>query len=230
MQSSGDWRFPELPLQLIGLVAAALCLLSLPLDLIALRLMSKWVPAAVLAVWVWRAGSGRSRFFAVAGLLLCALGDISLEGNYIAADSELPWFLVGLGFFLLAHLCYVPLFLSLPHRLQWRRFVPVAIYIAIFMALLWGALGPMRVPVVVYMLVISVMVGTALCVRPCSAGAAIWRWCAAWAAVLFAFSDSLIAINKFIAPFAGARELILISYWLAQFGIASAAVNFARRS
>ena len=223
------WRYPgALATLAIGL-SAVLCLISLQLDLVPLRLLTKWVPAVVLAIWVWRFAEGKPRLFATAGLMLSALGDVTLEGNYVAAESGIPWFAVGLGFFLLAHLCYVPLFLSLTNDIRWRRMLPVAAYIGGFMVLLWGNLGPMRVPVVLYMTVISFMVWTALCVRPPADRSVFWRWCAAWGAVIFAASDSMIAINKFVAPFSGAREIILLTYWLAQFGIASAAVNFPRR-
>ncbi|MGJ8670121.1 MAG: lysoplasmalogenase [Oceanococcus sp.] len=224
------WRYPGSLALLIFGSSGLLCLISLQLDLVSLRLLTKWVPAVVLAVWVWQSTQGKPRLFATAGLLLSALGDVSLEGNYVAAESGIPWFAVGLGFFLLAHLCYVPLFLSLAHHLRWQRMLPVAAYIGGFMLLLCDTLGVLRVPVIVYMTVISFMVWTALCVRPASGHAGLWRWCAAWGAVCFAASDSMIAINKFLTPFDGARELILLSYWLAQFGIASAAVNFPRRS
>lgn len=224
------WQFPPAWIAGVAAVTALLCLAGLWLDLTILRLFTKWVPAVMLAVWVWQAARGNTRNLACAGLLLSALGDLTLEGNYIASGSGIPWFAVGLGFFLLAHCCYIPLFLSLEHDKGWQRAVPVAAYVAIFMIVIWNHLGPMRLPVVAYMLVISGMLWAALCVRP-PPNLPVWqRHCAAWGAVVFAASDSMIAINKFLAPFTGAREAILLTYWVAQFAIASAAVNFPRRA
>ncbi len=222
------WEFPDRPLLAGFLVTALLCLVSLWTDLVALRLVTKWVPAVLLGIWVWRRAAGRPRLFATAGLLLSAIGDFTLEGNYVAADSGIPWFAVGLGFFLLAHCAYIPMFLSLEHASTWKPYLPIALYVGVFMALLWDSLGPMRIPVVVYMLVISLMMWSALCVRPPAAFPPWQRYCAAWGAIVFAASDSMIAVNKFLAPFAGAREAILLTYWVAQFAIASAAVNFPR--
>ncbi len=222
------WVYPN---RLIagGICAAALlCLTSLWVDWVALRLLTKWVPAALLALWVVRAATGRPRLLAATGLLFSAVGDLTLEGNYITAGSGVPWFAVGLGFFLLAHLAYIPMFLSLQHVRTWKPYLPIALYVGVFLAVLWPNLGAMRIPVFFYVLVISLMIWSGFCVRP-PAGVPAWqRHCAAWGAVVFAASDSMIAINKFLTPFAGAREAILLTYWLAQFGIASAAVNFPR--
>ena len=52
-------------------------------------------------------------------------------------------------------------------------------------------------------------------------------WLAAGGAALFVLSDSLIGINRFVAPFEGARHAIILSYWLGQFGIAASAVALA---
>ncbi len=223
------WQYPPGTLLGAGIASALLCLLSLWLDLVALRLLTKWVPAVLLAIWVWQAADGAPRRYACCGLVLSAIGDITLEGNYIAAGSGIPWFAVGLGFFLLAHLFYIPTFLSLQHARNWKPYLPIALYVGIFLVIVWPHLGALRIPVVVYMVVISLMLWSALCVRPPAHFPPWQRTCAAWGAIIFAASDSMIAINKFLAPFTGAREAILLTYWIAQFAIASAAVNFPRQ-
>jgi alkenylglycerophosphocholine/alkenylglycerophosphoethanolamine hydrolase len=42
-------------------------------------------------------------------------------------------------------------------------------------------------------------------------------------AVLFGLSDTLIAIDRFHAPFPGARYAIILLYWAGQAGIAASA-------
>ena len=61
------------------------------------------------------------------------------------------------------------------------------------------------------MLVIGVMVWREACVLLPNGPA----WAVIAGALLFAGSDSLIAINRFLAPFDAARMLILLSYWAA---------------
>ena len=42
-------------------------------------------------------------------------------------------------------------------------------------------------------------------------------------ALLFVLSDSLIGVNRFVSPFAGANIAIMLTYWLGQLGIAASA-------
>jgi len=37
--------------------------------------------------------------------------------------------------------------------------------------------------------------------------------------VAFVFSDSVIGINRFVSPFNAAPYIIILSYWLGQWGI-----------
>ena len=46
---------------------------------------------------------------------------------------------------------------------------------------------------------------------------------AAAGAVAFVFSDSVIGINRFVAPFNAAPYVIILSYWLGQWGITASA-------
>jgi len=62
-------------------------------------------------------------------------------------------------------------------------------------------------PVVLYMLVISAMAATALATGNVLAGVG---------AVLFVSSDTMIAWNRFVRPFAGADVGIMVTYHLGQ--------------
>jgi alkenylglycerophosphocholine/alkenylglycerophosphoethanolamine hydrolase len=92
-----------------------------------------------------------------------------------------------------------------------------------------GAAG-MAIPVAVYILAISGMMwrAAALVGAP-RLPPAVGRLATA-GAILFAASDSLIAIHRFVAPQPWADPPIMILYWLGQAGIAAAAIVAGRAS
>ncbi len=138
------------------------------------------------------------------------LGDIFLLGEGQA------YFISGLGAFLLAHLCYIFYFL-LRRRQQaprpaWNPYViiGVSLYAGLFYFLLAPHLETaLKAPVFVYTWVIAAMFCTSFFVN---------GWCVAGAA-LFLASDSLLAVNSFVQPFAGASLLVMLTYAAAQLGI-----------
>lgn len=74
----------------------------------------------------------------------------------------------------------------------------VAIYSALIMGMCWRAITRLQVD-------------------------ELWKWnnmCACGGAVLFAISDTLIAVDKFYTPIIYRRALIMSTYYLAQLGIA----------
>jgi uncharacterized membrane protein YhhN len=148
------------------------------------------------------------------GILLSWAGDVT-----VASPGDLG-FLVGLGFFLLAHVAYIFLFLR---RLRMRRLRPVALlYLAWWAALvvvLAPHLGPLLVPVAVYGLVLGTM-------------AAIGLSCNRWIAIggaLFVVSDSLLGLDRFLPgfDFAQLSTVIMLSYLAAQAFIVAGAVRTA---
>ncbi|NNF10323.1 MAG: lysoplasmalogenase, partial [Acidimicrobiia bacterium] len=125
----------------------------------------------------------------LAALVLSAVGDVALLGSSEGA------FLSGLGAFLAAHIAYAVAFLR--PGLHTGRLV-AAIPLAVFAAVVWRWLRPhlprrMRVPVVVYVLAISLMGLLAFATRAgdlrIPAGAS-----------LFIASDIAVARNTFVAP------------------------------
>ena len=83
---------------------------------------------------------------------------------------------------------------------------------------LWPSLGPMRVPVACYVATISVMSWQAIArwwIRR-TPGAAI----AAVGSLFFMASDSSLAVNRFVAPYAGAAVVVMATYYAAQFALA----------
>lgn len=137
------------------------------------------------------------------GILLSWAGDVTL-----ASPDDLG-FIVGLGFFLLAHVAYVILFL---HRLRVRRLQPLAlVYLAWWVGLvvvLAPHLGSLLIPVAVYGLVLGAMGAVAL---SCN------RWIAIGGA-LFVVSDTLLGLDRFLPGFEFGQidTAIMLTYLAAQ--------------
>lgn len=146
----------------------------------------------------------RERRWLVPALLFSAVGDWLLA---------IPWwtmsFVLGLGSFLLAHICFLAALL--PHAAVSRtRAGAAAVMVAASVSMLvwfWPHLDSgtenLTIPVTVYITVLSAMVCTALLARLPT----IWT---AVGAVCFAVSDSMIAIGRFIL---GSEALAVPVWW-----------------
>jgi uncharacterized membrane protein YhhN len=173
-------------------------------------------PLATLALVVLvlqGAPASRYRAWIAAGLIASLAGDILLM-------LPMNLFLPGLIAFLVAHVCYIRAFVGDGGgwRAPWLPAVPVYGAAAMVLAFLWPSLGVMRAPVTGYVLVIATM-----------AWQAIARWqgrrstataLAAAGSVFFLISDSALAVNRFVEPFAAATLVIMSTYYAAQWGIA----------
>lgn len=155
----------------------------------------------------------RYQLWVAVGLLLCLAGDVLLLP---------PWdyFVAGLACFLLAHLMFFAAFGEGVRRPAWLPAMGVCFAIgAGFMTWLWGDLPTaLRIPVVLYTAVISLMVGQAI-------GRA-WRLrgqgersrtagYAAFGAMVFVISDMLLAYDRFHAHLPLAALWILGNYYIA---------------
>ena len=144
------------------------------------------------------------------------LGDILLL--FVFKDSL--FFILGLVAFLIAHIFYVILFLKELKKSNGKFHVKqpgltiIALYIIAFYAFLGPGLGDMKIPVIVYAFVIGFMLYVAYILFP--------NWTKPSAlflltgALSFVISDSLLAVNKFYAPFPNAGFFIMITYLYAQ--------------
>ena len=202
---------------IFALCSALLFIYGLAIDSTELRLLTKGLPVLALIFWLRSAPEGPYRRWISLGLLFSLAGDIIL-------DWPADLFVFGLGAFLIGHLCYLVAYLS-----DSRRFAPLALLLALtagggmFAVLASRPLGPLLIPVAFYALTISAMLWRALARVGEPNVARASAWLAAVGAVLFVISDSLIGINRFVAPFDAARYAIIVTYWLGQFGIAASA-------
>ena len=123
-------------------------------------------------------------------------------------------FIPQMAFFALAHVAYVCWFL--PRARRRLRAVSLAVTVPL-LVFLFAAIVPEapfpaeRIGVAVYGLVIAAMLYSALQYDwACAAG---FRC----AALLFVFSDAVIAWNRFIGPVPARTWIVMITYYLAQY-------------
>jgi uncharacterized membrane protein YhhN len=157
-------------------------------------------------------------FYSVAillGLLLSLGGDLSLM---FKSDRA---FLLGLVLFLLAHIVYSIAF-TVPNGFHPQDLLTGAallvLGVVVFLYLRPG-LGPMQLPVLLYILVIFFMVNRATSTSFGRAFSTTQAWLMTMGAALFALSDLMLAINRFRHPFR-LHRLSLIPYYGGQLLIA----------
>lgn len=156
------------------------------------------------------------------GLALSFGGDIALM-----FQTNRKAFMTGLVLFLLAHVAYAITFTVLDrlHTTDWLTALVLLLIGAAFFFLIRGGLGKMKIPVIVYLVVISVMVNQALSAFTGSAFNLRQAWMIAIGAVLFYISDVILAANRFWKPFQYNR-ISLAFYYAGQYLIALAASYF----
>nr|WP_232253719.1 lysoplasmalogenase [Pseudomonas glycinae] len=200
-------------------MGAVTFLYGLSTHAVLLCLLVKPLPVLALLGWLHDAPPSDYRRWISLGLIFSLVGDVLL-----AWPGDL--FVFGLGAFLLAHLSYLKAYLSDCRRLALLPLILALSVGAVLLGILISSgLGPLTVPVIVYGTAISAMLWRALA-RLGSGVPQRSALLAAGGAVAFVFSDSVIGINRFVAPFHAAPYVIILSYWLGQWGIAASA--FAR--
>ena len=141
-------------------------------------------------------------------LSLSALGDY-----FLALENQSRFFVPGLSAFLAAHIAYLIAFLPHTGTPGWLALAAIAgamLAAGNLLIAIAPKLGRLRLPVFAYFTVIMAMVAAALSIK---AG----PWYLGAGAVVFALSDSLIAVRKFLNPFPLINEAVWITYIAAQF-------------
>ncbi len=148
----------------------------------------------------------------ITGLVFALIGDV-----FLMLPRER--FIAGLVSFLVAHLFFITAF-TIHGGPFWNRFylAPVVVYFGLLSNILLKHTGKMTLPVVVYSLVILFFVwqaGGRYDAEPSTLTAYGLA-----GAVLFVFSDSLLAYNKFVKMVKWAPAVTMILYWAALYFIA----------
>lgn len=185
-------------------------------DLAWLHYLCKPLATLLVMAMVLAAGGGHGRYgrAVLVGLLLSTFGDVFLMLPQSAGGPD--WFTFGLASFLCAHVAYLVAFCGRAKLFASK--LPFAFYALLggsVLAVLWPHLpGPLRVPVVAYVLVLATMAAQA---------GAVWRRIrdrsaasAALGGAFFVASDATLAIDRFAAPFPAAVVIVLATYWCAQ--------------
>jgi uncharacterized membrane protein YhhN len=174
---------------------------------------------ALMLLLVFYKTSALNKNWLLAGLFFSFLGDVFLLYEY----KNSLFFIVGLASFLITHVCYISFFLkirsaqtSLLRQQPWLGAL-VAAYGCSLVMLLYPYLGVLKFPVIIYATVICCMLICSIHIfyktgRPANVYFVAGALC-------FVISDSLLAINKFVSPFALAGVFIMATYCVAQFCI-----------
>ena len=134
------------------------------------------------------------------------------------------FFITGLIAFLISHLLFIRAYRQ--HRnsnvdrellgtQKFRYALPIVLASTGLIVILFNSLGPLQIPVMAYALVLCVMVLSALFRYGRTNSQSFWM--AFTGALLFMISDSILAINKFLNPVAGAGFIIMLTYISAQY-------------
>ncbi len=178
----------------------------------ALEIVSKPL-TTILVIWVAIAADGprTPTILAVVGLVFCLGGDIALMD---VVDN----FVAGLASFLVGHVVFVAMFVTLHlHRPWWG--VP-AVIVLIAHAVLVGRRivagasaenATLRIPVSAYLVVITSMAVVAVMTG---------RWWALFGAAAFVISDTILGWRAFVREKAWMALAVMVSYHAALVGLA----------
>ncbi|HUT70040.1 MAG TPA: lysoplasmalogenase [Desulfatiglandales bacterium] len=155
-------------------------------------------------------------YLLLAGLIVCMGGDVFL------ALPQGKMFLFGLVSFLLGHLCYILAFFSVAGTSTWTwiGLLTVLVMSAWIYAWLRPHLGSMNIPVLVYVIIISIMVSGAWTVLGDLDLTRSGRIMVFIGALSFYFSDVFVARDRFIGQQFLNRLLGLPLYYAGQFLLA----------
>ena len=170
-----------------------------PLAMAAIIILALVRPAAM---------SESYRIFIVGGLIVSLVGDVFMM-------LRKKRFTAGLIAFLLAQFLYSAAFLqTMAARIEVMTVLPLLIYAIFMMRTLFPHLGPLKAPVVFYIMIITVMAGLAI-QRYIDIGGTP-AFFALIGAILFVVSDTILALNRFVKKIPIAQLFILGTYFTAQ--------------
>lgn len=196
------------------------------LDHLLLLYLTKPPLMLLLAGYFYTVTRHRSSLFTktiIIALVFASIGDTLLMFRDMPLATQNKLFLGGLIGFLITHVCYTIAF--------WNRSLPIEKGLARswwaipffvlnwlgFNYFLWPGLGEMRLPVIIYSMVITLMAISVFRLRGFLSGR--WFSILLTGILLFMISDSFIAINRFMheIQLPHPRLLIMSTYLLGQY-------------
>lgn len=148
-------------------------------------------------------------------LLIALVGSWFGDTFLMLQGTNPSFFIFGLGSFLLAHIAYILAFAKFDAALPTSGVIITSVlffgYSILLSYVLWSGLGEMKIPVILYAFVLTMM-GIYGVIKNLRISNLV-----VIGAILFILSDSMIAYDKFVEPFNSSRFLIMSTYISAQF-------------
>ncbi|MGG0178143.1 lysoplasmalogenase [Gottfriedia acidiceleris] len=205
-------------LPILILFFGILYIFFIPSEPVSIKILFKVIPMVLIISYAFSQipyQSTKYRTLILLGLVFCMIG-----------DGTLIWFVVGLSAFLIGHLFYAAGFIS-----GWKfsiyrvlSIIPITVYAFFLCSNLVISLNEsgqenLVIPVIAYSVAISMMVFTAIMTGN--------KW-AILGSLLFIISDSILSWDLFVKSIKFGHELIMITYYSAQFLIAKSILNRKR--
>jgi uncharacterized membrane protein YhhN len=194
----------------IAALAGVVALAAYELDLASsVAIVARDTCGAALAIAALSRAGRRIDAIAI-GIVLATIADAVLASSTGSARM----FVLAMAVFAAGHASFT--------KGLWRRaqrgtpraiatMLPLALYATAVLYAIWSSLGPLRVPVVIYVTMLTIMCWRALLAaqRPRESRAAL-----AIAGLFFVLGDTALAIHKFRAPISHSKLLALAPYWM----------------
>ncbi len=214
------------------LIVSATELVSVTFDFQLLHTISK--PLLLPALMGYFLSSVTTRnFYFLSALIFCWAGDVLL----MFQGAEI-FFILGLVAFLIGHLFYMISYQKLRHTdiqgsgllntQKMRYSLPIILAGTGLVTILFPHLGGLKIPVMIYALVLTLMVLQALFRYGFTSQKSFALVFVG--AVFFMVSDSVLAINKFMHALPMASLAIMITYIVAQYLIVQGAIAHQQNS
>ena len=219
----------KIALILFFLVAVAE-LIAVTFNIALIQTIAKPLIMITLMSYYLLSVSERNNFFVVA-LVFCWIGDVLLM-----FQGDEMFFIYGLVAFLSGHVLYVFSYKQMRdpesvHGLlstqKFRFSFPIILAGTGLVVVLLPHLGELKIPVMIYALVITIMVLQALFRFGFTSKRSFTLIFVG--ALFFMISDSALAINKFMKPLPMASLLIMVTYMTAQYLIVEGAIAHGAR-
>ncbi len=192
-------------------------IITVTLNLTTLNFVVKPLIMISLACYYLASTKQRNTLFLIA-ILFCWVGDVLL-----LFKPEL-FFIAGLIAFLTGHVLYIVCYQRMrynesknallgPQKIRFA--LPIILVGTGLVVVLYPVLGDLRIPVMIYALVITIMALQALFRFGYTTNKSFVL--VFIGAILFMISDSLLAINKFLMPIQFASFYIMATYMVAQY-------------
>lgn len=188
---------------------SALYVFFIPVINFPLKTLLKIIPMLILVSLVVKSDVSKStRKLLLMGLLFSLMGDIVLT---LPLANTL---VLGIVFFLLAHIAYMTLFVKGVKHVDKSivLFIPILLLALYFYKFILPFVGNLTIPISIYVFILTSMVFTAFLNFNQAKFIVL-------GAVLFMSSDLILALNEFVYPSMQMRISIMITYYLAQFFI-----------